>query len=46
MELYWHWQQIVFCGVMFLVGFGIGHLTGMHESLEIVSKNHETEKSE
>jgi len=39
MAMFWHWEQIVFCGVMFLVGLGIGHLSGMHESLEIVLRN-------
>ena len=34
----WQWPQIIYCGVLFLVGFGLGHLTGMQESLNIVNK--------
>ena len=39
MAIYWHWEQIVFCGIIFLVGFAIGHLTGMHEGLHIIGKS-------
>ena len=39
MAMFWHWEQIVFCGVMFLIGFGLGHLTGMYESLQIVNRS-------
>ena len=34
----WQWPQIIYCGVLFLVGFVLGHLTGMQEGLNIVSK--------
>ena len=34
----WQWPQIIYCGVLFLVGFALGHLTGMQEGLNIVSK--------
>ena len=34
----WQWSQIIYCGVLFLVGFALGHLTGMHEALNIVNK--------